>query len=265
MTRQGRDGTRPKYLFLARNANRNGTRPYPSGMARTKLGELATRIDLRDEQDNPVMLSRTHSFRHTKATGLLNAGVPIHVAMRYMGHKTPAMFMHYARTLAETAAAEFLRYKKITADGRGYDRDPREMFESLALDKRTDRILPSGFCTLPPRQSCDKGNACLSCTKFVTDQSFAPVLEQQQRETLQLISQRQDTHQQRFGEPMTDGNIWLRGRREEIAALDGILLAIATIRNADGTTFPVRGAGAPQQRLATPSGDQTPPPQETAP
>jgi hypothetical protein len=89
-----------------------------------------------------------------------NAGVPIHVAMRYMGHKTPRMFLHYAQTLAEVAEKEFLRYKKITAGGGEYQRDPAEMFEALALDKRTDRVLPNGWCTLPPRQTCDKGNAC---------------------------------------------------------------------------------------------------------
>jgi integrase len=251
MARQGRGGTDPGYLFLARASNRNGDLPYPSGMARPRLAELARRIDLRDEQGNPVRLSRTHNFRHTKATSLLNAGVPIHVAMRYMGHKTPGMFMHYAQTRAEVAEAEFLRYKKITADGRDYGRDPREMFESLALDKRTDRILPNGYCTLPPRRSCDKGNACLSCAKFVTDQSFAPVLEQQRQETLQLIGRRQDAHAQRYGEPMTNDNIWLRGRREEATALNSILSAIGTARNDDGTAVPVRGAGAPQHRSVT--------------
>ncbi len=82
--------------------------------------------------------------------------------MRYMGHKSPAMFMHYAQTLSTVAEHEFLRYKKVTADGRDYDRDPAEMFEALALDQRTDRVLPNGYCTLPPRQACDKGNALLT-------------------------------------------------------------------------------------------------------
>ncbi len=31
----------------------------------------------------------------------------------------------------------------------------------LELDRRTDRILPNWWCLLPPRQACDKGNACL--------------------------------------------------------------------------------------------------------
>ena len=123
------------------------------------------------------------------------------------------------------------------------------MFEALALDQRTDRILPNGYCALPPRQSCDKGNACLSCTKFVTDATFADVLQQQREQTAELIDRRQQAHTQRFGQPMTDDNIWLRGRGEEIAALDGVLLAIELIRHSDGTTTAVRGAGAPQKRL----------------
>jgi integrase len=64
--------------------------------ARPRLSEFAKRIDLRDDQGRLVQISKTHTFRHTKATNLLNAGVPIHVAMRYMGHKTPGMFLHYA-------------------------------------------------------------------------------------------------------------------------------------------------------------------------
>ena len=116
-----------------------------------------------------VDFNRTHRFRHTAATSLLNAGVPIHVVQRYLGHLTPAMTMHYAQTLAETAEAEFLRFRKLTADARPVQADPRDLYDMLQLDSRTDRILPNGWCMLPPRQSCDRGNACLTCGKFVTD------------------------------------------------------------------------------------------------
>ncbi|WP_328551048.1 tyrosine-type recombinase/integrase [Streptomyces sp. NBC_00358] len=230
----------------------------PSTTARPRLTAFTAAIDLRDDQGHLIKISKTHTFRHTRATSLLNAGVPLHVAMRYMGHKTPTMFLHYARTLSATAEREFLRYQKVTADGRPYDRDPREMFEALALDQRTDRILPNGYCTLPPRQSCDKGNACLSCTKFVTDATFADVLQQQREQTAELIDRRLQAPTQRFGQPTTDDNIWLRGRGEEIAALDGVLLAIERIRHRDGTTTAVRGAGAPQRRLRQDPADDTP-------
>lgn len=256
MDEHGKAGMDPKYLFLGRNSNRNGDRHYPQSLVHVRLSEFSKTIDLRDEQGHQVQVSKTHTFRHTRATNLLNAGVPLHVAMRYMGHKSPGMFFHYARTLATVAESEFLRFKKVTADGREYQRDPKEMFEALALDTRTDRVLPNGYCTLPPRQSCDKGNACLTCTKFVTDASFTEELLRQRDETRELVQRRQEAHTRRFGEPMTNSNVWLQGRHEELGALDGILLAIDGVRQNDGTLVPLRGAGAPQQRLDTPSPDQ---------
>ncbi|MGF1427039.1 tyrosine-type recombinase/integrase [Kitasatospora sp. LaBMicrA B282] len=257
MTEQGKPGVTPKYLFLGQLNNRNGDRHYPLSGLHNRLTAFSEKIDLRDEQGHRVKVSKTHTFRHTRATSLLNAGVPIHVAMRYMGHKTPTMFMHYAKTLATVAESEFLRYKKITADGRDYQRDPAEMFEALALDKRTDRVLPNGYCTLPPRQACDKGNACLSCTKFVTDATFTDALLRQRDETRALVKRRQNAHQERFGEAMGDDNVWLKGRNEELAALGGILHAIDSVRRDDGTIVPLRGAGAPQQRVEDqPSSDE---------
>lgn len=253
MAHQGKPDSKPKYLFLASRSNRNGDHSYPVGTARGKLGDFSARIDLRDEQGHQVRISKTHTFRHTRATNLLNAGVPIHVAMRYMGHKTPAMFLHYARTLSSVAESEFLRYKKVTADGRQYERDPAEMFEALALDQRTDRVLPNGYCTLPPRQACDKGNACLVCNKFVTDESFEDALVRQRDDTLSLVARRQGAHAERFGEAMTTDNIWLKGRQDELDALDSILVTIAAVRRPDGTRVRLRGAGAPQRRTSPPA------------
>jgi hypothetical protein len=85
---------------------------------------------------NPVQI--------TYATSLLNAGVPIHVVQRYLGHLSPAMTMHYAQTLAETHEAEFLRYRKLSADGRDLEIGARDLYDMLQLDQRTDRILPNG-------------------------------------------------------------------------------------------------------------------------
>jgi len=96
---RGAPGETPKYLFLAGQMNRNGDRPYPGGTLHARLSELARRLDVRDSAGALVDFNRTHRFRHTVATNLLNSGVPIHVLQRYMGHLTPAMTMHYAQTL----------------------------------------------------------------------------------------------------------------------------------------------------------------------
>jgi integrase len=257
MAELGSAGLTPKYLFLAVTSNRNGQRPYPMATLHYRLAALAERIDLRNELGQRVRLSRTHNFRHSKATGLINAGVPLHVVMRYMGHLSPAMTMHYAQTLSQTHEREFLRFKKITADGREYEGDPQDLFDRLQLDRRTDRILPNGWCLLPPRQACTKGNACLSCTKFVTDETFRPSLHHQLAETGQLITRRQAEHQQRYGHPMTSDNVWLTGRQQETAALEQILITLDRVRTADGTVVPIRGAGSAQRPLTSPAGEDT--------
>ncbi len=242
-------GARPRYLFLGLLFNRNADRPYVSATLHKTVTELAQRLNLRDATGRLVDFQRTHRFRHSKATSLLNAGVPIHVVQRYLGHLSPAMTMHYAQTLAATAEAEFLRYRKVTAAARDIETDAQDLYDMLQLDKRTDRILPNGWCLLPPRQSCDRGNACLTCDKFATDVTFLPELRVQKNRTLQLIDDRQNAFTKRTGTPMTPGNVWLAGRRREAAALDAIITAVGEAPHAGApaasTGNVVRGAGVP--------------------
>ena len=68
------------------------------------------------------------------------------------------------------------------------------------------------------------------------------------------LAGRQAAHRQRFGENMSEDNVWLQGRNEEIAALTAILHTIDSVHRQDGTIVPLRGAGAPQQRLDSPPG-----------
>jgi integrase len=236
-------GVRPTYLFLAARMNRKADRHFPYERINALLNEFAQRLDIRDSAGRLVDFNRTHRFRHTKATSLLNAGVPLHVVQRYMGHLTPAMTMEYAETLAETHEAEFLRYKKVTADGRDLQVDPRDLYDMLELDKRTDRILPNGWCLLPPRQVCEKGNACLTCEKFATDATFLPELKTQRLRTGQLIDERRQAFKARTGQEMSPDNVWLAGRLQEQDTLGRIIIRIEQTRLADGSVHAVRGAG----------------------
>ena len=56
---------------------------------------------------------------------------------------------------------------------------------------------------------------------------------------------------------MTDDNIWLKGRNEELTALDAILISIAGVRSDDGTITSLRGAGTPQHRNNTTTRDDS--------
>jgi integrase len=239
----GAAGVMPKYLFLAPVMNRNGDRPYSGNSLRQALSKLAARLDVRDGTGALVDFNRTHRFRHTVATNLLNSGVPIHVLQRYLGHLTPTMSMIYAQTLQSTAEAEFLRYRKISADARDLDIDPRDLYDMLELDRRTDRILPNGWCLLPPRQVCQKGNACLTCDKFATDASFLPELRTQLDRTANLITERNAVFLARTGREMSEDNVWLAGRRQEHDALGRVILTLERTRLADGSARAIRGAG----------------------
>lgn len=104
-------------------------------------------------------------------------------------------------------------------------------------------ILPNGWCLLPPRQICVKGNACLTCDKFATDAAFLPELHTQMARTEKLVDDRREAFKARTGQEMGEDNVWLVGRRQEQDALGRIILTLEHTRLADGTIAAVRGAG----------------------
>jgi integrase len=246
-------GAALRYLFPALRHNHQGmiARTYKS--YRFALRRLDKLVGLSDSAGTALSYTHTHRLRHTRATELINAGVPLHVVQRYLGHRSPEMTLHYAATLAATAEAQFLKFKKVGSDGRELALSGRDLFDMIALDKRTDRVLPNGWCLLPPTKTCEKGNACLPCGHFATDASHRDELVGQHRRTLNLIEVRQGQHQQRHGAPMGEENIWLTGRRRELASLDAIL---ARLDQHDGAGAAVRGAGAPGQSTAADQQDR---------
>jgi integrase len=230
MAARGLPGAVPRYLFIALRMNRDGHRPYPGATLHSRLRKFVELADLRDDHGRLLQLSRTHSFRHTRATSLINAGVPLPVVQRYFGHLSPTMTMRYVQISDQTQQREFLRFKKITADGRELELDPTDLYQLLELDKRADRILPNGWCLLPPRQVCERGNACLTCDKFATDRSYLSEHEQQ----LNLVAQLIDTRKQAF-----EARTGRDDRREHLAR-----------RTAQRTT----GAGQDHRRRLRPTG-----------
>jgi integrase len=231
----------PPYLFLAWQANTGGQRHYRANTLNGLLTQLAAALQVTDATGAVVDFQRTHRMRHTKATDLLNAGVPLHVVQGYLGHLSPEMTMHYARTLAETHEAEFLRFAKLGRDARPLEMDPADVYELVQLDRHTDRILPNGVCLLPPPKRCDRGNACLTCDHFATDARHLDELRAQLAATEDLIQARQAQHRQRTGAEMGPGHIWLAERARELDSLRAIIAALS----AGPCGGAIRGAGVP--------------------
>lgn len=245
------DDPDPPYLFISPRQNLRGIRPR----SYTAHARVLTRLDqitsLKDEHGNPLRFTSTHRLRHSRATALLNAGVPVHVVQDYLGHRSPEMTMHYARTLAKTAEAEFLKASSSGAYGAPLALSQRDAYQIAQLAGRADRALPNGTCLLPPTQNCDKGNACLTCTSFATDSTHLPALRRQRTQTLELITDRQRLVTERRGEPLPANNVWLQARNRELTSLDQIVTALS-----ESPDDPVKGAGAGARRPVDESGGE---------
>jgi integrase len=243
----------PRYLFVAWQSNRNGAQPYSAHTLRERLLGLANELAIRDSHGRLVDFQRTHRMRHTRATELLNGGVPIHVVQRYLGHLSPEMTMRYADTLPKTHEREFLRFKKLGSDGRELSLDPADIYEMVQLSRHTDRILPNGVCLLPPLKRCERGNACLTCDHFATDARHLPELQAQLSETEALIERRRAQHHKRTGREMSEGNVWLEQRLAEGHSLVSIIAALGATDEGQA----VRGAGVAGRATQPAASDTT--------
>lgn len=232
----------PEYLFTNPRQDYKGLRPRSYTSHSAVMRRLTAAVKLHDKFGNPLSFSATHRLRHTRATTLLNAGVPIHVVQDYLGHRSPEMTMHYAKTLAKTAEAEFLKAASTGAFGKPLEMSKQDAYEIAQIEGRMDRILPNGMCMLPPTQTCDKGNACLTCTAFATNSTHLDTLQTQRKVTLQLITDRKKLVKEKHGRGMPDDNVWLIARTKEIQSLDSIITALNT------TNSLVKGAGTCPRR-----------------
>jgi integrase len=233
-------GLNPRHLFLQRKGNRRGDKPYSAVTYNKMLSRFSDIVQISDSAGRAVRLNHTHRFRHTKLTRLAEFGLPIHVLQRYAGHATPTMTMHYIAQREEHAELAFLATVKLHADGTQVQFS-REDHDTLHLFERADRFLPHGWCLLPPTQTCSKGNACLTCSVFVTDATHRSTLERQLADTEQLVARTTAAFEQRHGQPMPDDNVWLAQRRAEHAALTRLL---STMDANPGRALQGAGCGA---------------------
>jgi integrase len=235
-----------QHLFIQRTGNRRGGKPYASGSYNWILRELSDLARFTDSKSRPVRLSHTHRFRHTKFTRLAELGLPVHVLQRYAGHATPTMTLHYIAQREEHAEQAFLATVKLKADGTRV-LFSREDHDAMHLLGRADRILPNGWCLLPPLQACGKGNACLTCSVFVTDPTHQQALQRQLADTAALIDRATADFARRHGRPMPPDNVWLTQRQAEHDALTRVL---AAMQAAPGRA--VQGTGCPSAPPAGP-------------
>lgn len=137
---------------------------------------------------------QTHQFRHTAATSWINNGVPQHIVQRMLGHDSPQMTAVYAHVHDATLRKELDKYlgtKIVNVNGEVIesitpilDNDSELQWMSRKVSSET---LSNGYCGLPAQLTCNKGNACLTCSDFRTTIEYLDQHKQHLERTNQVL------------------------------------------------------------------------------
>ncbi len=183
--------------------------PAPKPVSKVALGRYLNRIAQKHhitDDSGKLWHFKTHQFRHTVGTTMVNNGVPLHIIQRYLGHASPEMTLTYARIHDQTLKQEFLSYrsKVVTITG--------EVVEELSTNNGDDTLqwmkrnilaqtLPNGSCARPViKGPCPHANACLTCADFRTTLEFLSQHEAQLEQTQSLIERAKANGWQRQAE-----------------------------------------------------------------
>jgi integrase len=130
-----------------------------------------------------------HQLRHTYATALVNAGVPLQALMALLGHTSAAMSLRYARLFDATVRADYERALTLAKTRLGPVLPERASLPLVDLPghasdwRETDTIkarLSGGYCLRTAAQGvCPYTNICEHCPNFRTDATFLPILAAQ--------------------------------------------------------------------------------------
>ncbi len=148
------------------------------GVLRGYLYLLAHIKQIKGEDGQIFPLNHIHQFRHTKGTELINNGVGIEYVKRYLGHNSFAMTLHYAhihdQTLKEQVKESWSEGKIVNISGELINTNPEiDNADNYTFKKGIlGEVLANGYCALPARLTCSKGNACLQCGDFRTTLEF---------------------------------------------------------------------------------------------
>ncbi|MGO5073179.1 tyrosine-type recombinase/integrase [Clostridium sporogenes] len=159
----------------------------------TALNKIAYNNKIRDDTDE-LFRFKSHQFRHTVGTRMINNGVPQYIIQRYLGHKCAKATSGYTHILDQTLKKEFAKFKckMVNVNGKIIDDNSSPNSVELQWIKKNVIIqtLPNGYCCLPvSSEECPHANACLTCTHFRTDLSFLDMHKKQLKSTEKILKE----------------------------------------------------------------------------
>ncbi|MBD2122409.1 tyrosine-type recombinase/integrase [Trichocoleus sp. FACHB-262] len=166
-----------EYLFCSRSGGRrkDGTFGYEPRAPYADTFRQALRKLVQDRQitynGEPYTISKTHRFRHTGASELINRGMPLVMVQDILGHESPEMTLVYAKLYDKTLKDAWKQSSSNIVDITGavvnIERTKLDSPKHKEMKKKMlEQQVHNGHCTLPAIQSCPKFHACYSCAYF---------------------------------------------------------------------------------------------------
>lgn len=156
------------HLFQLREAGRSRVMSY--GTVRGWLIDLANSMDLRDVDGQPLWFT-PHDFRRMFITDIVNAGFPIHLAAKLVGHKnldvTSAYTAVYQTDVFE-AYDRFIGHRRQLRPGEEY-REPTQQEWNEFVEHFGQRKIALGSCHRPYGSACSHEHACIRCDFLQVD------------------------------------------------------------------------------------------------
>ena len=137
------------------------------------------RCDLRDAAGQPLRYT-AHDFRRLFATDAVNAGLPIHIVARILGHANINTSQSYTAVFDD----DLVRTYRAFLDKRRAERPAAEYREPTDKEGRAfqqhfqERKLELGECARPYGTSCKHEHACIRCSSLRLDPAARPRLVQ---------------------------------------------------------------------------------------
>jgi integrase len=139
-----------------------------------------------------------HQLRHTYATAMVNAGVPLQTLMVLLGHVSAEMSLRYGRLFDATVRDDYERALSQAKAHLGGPVLPPAQANQLPLAgdwKDAPAIkarMAGGYCIRTPAQgSCAYANICEHCPNYRSDTTFLPILATQKADTEKLAADAQ--------------------------------------------------------------------------
>jgi len=175
------------YLF----PNKKG-QPTKNQVFSDALNKLAVEKNIRGKSGN-LYRFQPHQWRHTLGMRLINAGTPLHIVQRILGHESPMMTGRYAFILDDTLKREMQNFRRKTVNHLGdvVKGDSRANTPDLQVLKKGIRgqTLPIGSCGRPiVLGPCPHANKCPSCVHWLTSTSDLPDLKRFGKRALTVLN-----------------------------------------------------------------------------